>query len=97
MENLPSIDSLLTCLAQISKTCPNRTLSTKEIEIEITKVLCIPEEALQIPREKSRTEFQYRLAWALTKAKQKQFIEHVGLKLWSFKSEFSEDKDNELV
>ena len=85
MERLPSIDELIRCLEGLSKTNSNITLKTHQIEIETIKELGISEELLMIPREKSRTEFQYRLAWALTKAKKKGLVERVERKTWRFR------------
>lgn len=85
MENLPSIDELIRCLEGISKVNSNITFKTNQIETETIKKLGISEELLKIPREKSRTEFQYRLAWALSKAKKKGFVERIERKTWRFR------------
>lgn len=84
MNSLPSIQEILECLEEFSRKQSKSTQSKQEIESEVARNLRIPKELLEIPREKGRSEFQYRLAWALTKAKQKGFVERTGNKQWTF-------------
>lgn len=89
MNSLPSIQEILQCIEDFSREQSMRTQSKQEIESEVSRRLGVTKELLEIPREKSRSEFQYRLAWALTKAKQKGLVERTGHKQWTFKDPLS--------
>jgi hypothetical protein len=80
--NLPNFNSLQEALLLLFKTFPGRSFTNLEIEKFIIKELAISELAQNIPREKSRTELQYRLAWARTKAKSAGLITRDGTKSW---------------
>ena len=66
--NLPTaremIPHLVSALAAF-----NREASVREIEETIAKRLQLTPEELSIPHDRSRTEFQYRLAWSRSYAK----------------------------
>lgn len=85
MNSLPSIKEILECIEGFSKELAKRTQSKQEIESEVSRRLGVTKDLLEIPREKSRSEFQYRLAWAMTKAKQKGLVERTGHKQWTFR------------
>jgi hypothetical protein len=80
--NLPSFKILQGALLLIFKTFPNQSFTNLEIEKFVIQELEISEAAQIIPREKSRTELQYRLAWARTKAKGAGLIVRDGTKSW---------------
>jgi hypothetical protein len=64
------------------KTFPGQSFTNLEIEKFVVQELGISEADQKIPREKSRTELQYRLAWARTKAKGAGLIVRDGTKSW---------------
>lgn len=80
--SLPTFDVLQEALLLMFKTFPNQSFTNLEIEKFVVKELSISESAQKIPREKSRTELQYRLAWARTKAKGAGRIVRDGTKTW---------------
>ena len=80
--SLPTISTLQEALLLMFKTYPNKAISNQEIENFVIQELSISIVAQQIPREKSRTELQYRLAWARTKAKGAGLIVRDGAKSW---------------
>jgi hypothetical protein len=79
---LPKFSSLQEALLQMFKAFPGQSFTNQEIEKFVIQQLGISEAAQQVPREKSRTELQYRLAWARTKAKSAGLIVRDGAKTW---------------
>jgi len=80
--NLPNFSTLQEALLLMFKNFPNQSFTNEEIEKFVIRELGISEAAQQIAREKSRTELQYRLAWARTKAKGAGLIMRDGAKSW---------------
>lgn len=80
--SLPNFNTLQEALLLMFKTFPDQSFTNSEIEKFVIEELGIPEVAQKIPREKSRTELQYRLAWARTKAKGAGLITRDGTKSW---------------
>ena len=80
---LPNFNTLQGALLLMFKTFPGQTFTNLEIEKFVIQELGISENAQRIPREKSRTELQYRLAWARTKAKSAGLIVRNGTKSWT--------------
>jgi hypothetical protein len=79
---LPSFSTLQEALILMFKTFPDETFTNLDIEKFVVHELGVSEEAQMIPREKSRTELQYRLAWARTKAKGAGLIVRDGARTW---------------
>jgi hypothetical protein len=80
--NLPSFNTLQEALLLMFKTFPGQSFTNLEIEKFVVQQLGVSEADQKIPREKSRTELQYRLAWARTKAKGAGLIVRDGTKSW---------------
>jgi hypothetical protein len=80
--NLPSFNTLQEALLLMFKTFPGQSFTNLEIEKFVVQELGVSEADQKIPREKSRTELQYRLAWARTKAKGAGLIVRDGTKSW---------------
>lgn len=57
-------------------------LSNKQIRDEISRTLSLTAEQLNQVHSGSRTEFEYRLAWARTNAKSKGLIESPKREHW---------------
>lgn len=81
-ESLPGFNALLEALIILFKTFPGQSFTNLEIEKFVIEKLDISDAAQRTPREKSRTELQYRLAWARTKAKGAGLIIRDGTKTW---------------
>ncbi len=79
---LPPFAILQNTVNQLFFNFPNKVFTNNEIEQFVIQELSISETAQKIPREKSRTELQYRLAWVRTKAKSSGLIARVGVKSW---------------
>jgi restriction system protein len=62
-------------------------LSNAEIEAAIIKDLQIPESLVSLIHSGQRTELQYRLAWARTKAKSSGKIVSPKRETWAIKSD----------
>ena len=81
MSNLPKplevIPTLLVVLAE-----KGGQMSFDEIKMELSSRMQISPELLQIIRVGKRTEFQYRVSWALTSAKNQGFIERTTSRGW---------------
>ena len=81
MESLPKSQDLISPMLVILAR-QNGPMSIDEIEAAVGKELAIPE-ALQVAiHSGKRTEFQYRLAWARTKAKLTGWIESPKREYW---------------
>lgn len=78
---LPSAKEMITPLIQVLSSS-NRDLSVKEIEESVSKLLKLSSEQLSIPHDKSRTEFQYRLAWTRSYAKKQGLVISPRKKIW---------------
>ena len=61
-------------------------ISNAEIETGVIKELGIPESLASSIHSGKRTELQYRLAWARTKAKSAGWIESPGRETWAITS-----------
>ena len=85
MNELPKyvdlVDPLIQILAEAGK-----PLSNTEIEAAIIKRMGIPESLTIQIHSGSRTELQYRLAWARTKAKSSGKIVSTNRETWALKS-----------
>ena len=68
MDELPKYQELIPALIKVL-TDSGRPLSNQEIEAGVVSELAIPSELTQIVHSGNRTELQYRLGWARTKAK----------------------------
>ena len=68
MDELPKYQELIPALIKVL-TDSGRPLSNQEIEAGVVSELEIPSELTQIVHSGNRTELQYRLGWARTKAK----------------------------
>jgi len=80
--SLPSFNALQEALLLMFKTFPGQSFTNLAIEKFVIEELGISDAAQKTPREKSRTELQYRLAWARTKAKGAGLIIRDGTKTW---------------
>jgi len=84
MEELPKfldlVDPLLAVLTEAGK-----PLNISEIESAIIKKLQIPTSLVGVIHSGNRTELQYRLAWARTKAKSLGRIESTKRETWTIK------------
>lgn len=57
-------------------------LSVREIEQAIVAKLAFSEDQINIPHDKSRTEFQYRLAWTRSYAKKAGLVSSPRRNVW---------------
>ena len=71
-------DSVYKCLLE-----SNVPLSNQEIEQLVVRDLNLDSELVSVIRSGSRTELQYRLAWARTKLKSKGLIQKIESQKWS--------------
>lgn len=71
-------DALLNVLERLGGTG-----SVEVLDFEISKVLKLTETQIQIIHSGKRTEFQYRLAWIRTKAKQNGLVQKESNRVWS--------------
>ena len=85
MEDLPKYLELIKPLIKVL-TEAGKPLSNSEIEAAIIKELGIPISLSSRVHSGSRTELQYRLAWARTKAKSSGDIFSPKRETWSVKN-----------
>jgi len=84
MKKLPKIEEMVQPLLRVLR--DEASLDNEEIRKRVVRVLCIPEELAEQIHSGSRTELEYRLAWARTKAKSLNLIESTGRKNWKITS-----------
>jgi restriction system protein len=86
VNELPKYVDLVNPLLKVL-TEAGRPLSNSEIEAAIIKKLQIPEHLVSLIHSGRRTELQYRLAWARTKAKSSGKIISPRRETWALKSD----------
>jgi restriction system protein len=81
MDQLPKYQELIPPLLRVL-TKAGGPLSNAEIESKVIQDLGIPTSLAASIHSGNRTELQYRLAWARTKAKSSGWIESPGRETW---------------
>jgi restriction endonuclease Mrr len=82
MEQLPKYQDLIPTLLKVLSAA-GRPLSNAEIEAGVIAELSIPAHLAQAIHSGKRTELQYRLGWAKTKAKADKLITSPARESWS--------------
>lgn len=85
MEALPKYQDLMPALIKVLSLA-GKPLSNTEIEIQVIQELGIPSNLAEIIHSGKRTELQYRLAWARTKAKSSGLISSPARETWTINS-----------
>mgnify|MGYP002634214865 CR=1 FL=1 len=81
MEKLPRYQELIEPMLRFLR-AHNGPASNKIIDESVAKALDIPQTLLSEIHSGKRTEFQYRMAWARTKAKSDGDINLVSRQMW---------------
>ena len=81
MEKLPRYQELIEPMLAFLRECSGPA-SNKSIDEAVAKNLNIPQSLLSEIHSGKRTEFQYRMAWARTKAKSDGKIESQKRETW---------------
>ena len=79
---LPSIEQLVIAIPELVARSGYTEFTNSDLEKWVIEEFALSESVVQLPREKSRTELQYRLAWARSKVKVKGFIRNIDRKKW---------------
>lgn len=82
METLPKYQELIPTLIKVLEEA-GRPMTNSEIEVSIIKELGIPTSLSTTIHKGKRTELQYRLAWARTKAKNSGVITSTKRETWA--------------
>ena len=82
MEQLPKYQELIPALVKVLS-ASGRSMTNTEIEGAVIKELAIPAELAEVIHSGKRTELQYRLGWARTKAKSDGLILSTARETWS--------------
>lgn len=85
MESLPRTHELLKPLLQVLKGAG--VLTNNEIEERVVEILSIPKEMREVIHAGTRSELNYRLAWARTLAKSEGYVTNSGRSKWRITSE----------
>jgi restriction system protein len=85
MNELPKYQDLIPALIKVL-TIAGKPLSNSELETSVIQELGIPSNLAQILHSGKRTELQYRLAWARTKAKSSGLISSPARETWMINS-----------
>lgn len=81
MHELPRYQELIPTLLKVLSDA-GRPLSNQEIESGVVTELAIPSQLTQLIHSGKRTELQYRLGWAKTKAKSDGKISSPARQTW---------------
>lgn len=90
MEQLPKYQDLISPMLQIL-TAAAKPLTNNEIELAIIAKIGIPGDLVSKVHSGKRTELQYRLAWARTKAKTCGWITNPKRETWCITPRGAED------
>ena len=82
MDNLPKYQDLVPALVKVISGA-GHPLTNSEIEARMIRELGIPEPLTKIIHSGKRTELQYRLAWARTKAKSDGLVSSPARETWT--------------
>lgn len=82
MEQLPKYQDLISPLLQVLSAA-GKPLSNEEIELAVIAEMNISHDLVSVIHSGKRTELQYRLAWARTKAKTSGLITSPKRETWS--------------
>lgn len=82
MIELPKASELVSPLIEVLKAAKH-PLSIQEIEKQVAANLEVPDELRFVIRIGNRTEFNYRLSWARTRAKNLGLIQRTSSKYWT--------------
>jgi restriction system protein len=86
MENLPKYQDLISPMLKVMNLA-GKPLTNSEIEVRIIQDLQLPPEQVSLIHSGKRTELQYRLAWARTKAKSLGLITSPARETWELTSQ----------
>lgn len=81
MDDLPKYQELIPSILRVLASVDG-SISNSEIENAVRKALGLSDEACSRIHSGSRTEFQYRLAWARTKAKSEGLVSSPKREHW---------------
>ena len=84
-EMLPTSTQMVPVLVEVLKQA-NRECTTRELENMVSDRLALSTSQLLAQHDRSRTEFQYRLAWARTYAKKEGQITSLRRGIWKHSS-----------
>lgn len=82
MDQLPKYQDLIAPMIRVIKAA-GRPLSNSEIEAGVIDQLGIPTHLSALIHKGKRTELQYRLAWARTKAKSSGLLQSPARETWT--------------
>ena len=85
MNQLPKYQEMIPALIKVVSEA-GRPLSNSEIEVGVIQQMGIPDSLIQEIHSGARTELQYRLGWARTKAKSDGTIVRTARQTWAIAS-----------
>lgn len=80
MNLLPRSGELVRPVMEVLKS--GQVLTNQEIRDQVHKLLNLSEEQIKLIHSGTRTELEYRLGWARTRAKQSRLIESPSRESW---------------
>ena len=80
--DLPSSKKLIWPVIQALKRSSGPTQKSA-IDSHLIEILGLPQELVSIPHDKSRAEYQYRSAWALSYGKKAGYFENPARNQWA--------------
>jgi len=82
MNNLPKAKEMMSVMVEAIRELGG-TATVRQIEESVAKKLKLSTELLAIPHDKSRSEYQYRLAWTRSYAKKAGLVASHKRNHWS--------------
>ncbi len=82
MEQLPRYQELIPALVKVLSNASG-PMTNSEIESAVIQEMAIPTKLVELIHSGKRTELQYRLGWAKTKAKSEGLVASPARETWS--------------
>lgn len=81
-ENFPSVNQIYSCILELIDESSGE-ISNREFETFVIARLALPQNLVEFIHAGNRTELNYRLAWARTKASKKGLIKKSNPGVWA--------------
>ncbi len=81
-DNFPTVNQIYFCILELIKESSGE-ISNREFEAFVIKRLALSQNLVELIHAGNRTELNYRLAWARTKASRKGLIKNSNPGVWA--------------
>jgi restriction system protein len=81
-DNFPTVNQIYLCILELIEESSGE-ISNREFETFVIKRLALPQNLVDLIHAGNRTELNYRLAWARTKASRKGLLKKSNPGVWA--------------